>query len=207
LAVAVAEIVTEGSGWHEQTADRADLHVAYVGTGRDRATAVAELGRRVAAAEPSFALPGVTVTSRRLDVHDEWRGKRVVGCRATENVGLVLAEVTALPDVLGALVATEPAVLDGPHWRLSDPVAARRAAQQRAVADARDRAEGYAAALGGRLGELRRLSEAGEGGAEPRAYRMAAARDMAAPDVRDLGLEPEPVRVAVRCTTTWELLD
>jgi uncharacterized protein YggE len=202
----VAEIVTEGSGWHEQTADRADLHVAYVGTGRDRATAVAELGRRVAAAEPSFALPGVTVASRRLDVHDEWRGKRVVGCRATENVGLVLNDVTVLEDVLAALVGSEPATLDGPRWRLADPVAARRTAQQRAVADARDRAEGYAAALGGRLGELRRLSEAGDGGAEPRAFRMMTAREAAAPDVRDLGLEPEQVRVTVSCTTTWELL-
>jgi hypothetical protein len=24
--------------------------------------------------------------------------------------------------------------------------------------------------------------------------------------MRDLGLEPEPVRVTARCTTTWELL-
>jgi uncharacterized protein YggE len=118
----------------------------------------------------------------------------------------VLTDVGVLEEVLGALVATEPAVLDGPHWRLSDPAGARREAQQRAVADARDRAEGYAAALGGRLGALRRLSEAGDGGAEPRAFRMAAARDVAAPDVRELGLEPEPVRVTVRCTTTWDLV-
>jgi hypothetical protein len=34
---------------------------------------------------------------------------------------------------------------------------------------------------------------------------MAAARTEAAPDVRELGLEPEPVRVTARCTTTWEL--
>jgi uncharacterized protein len=202
----VVEIVTEGTGWHEQTADRADLHVAYVGTGRDRAAAVAELGRRVAAAEPALTPVAVTVASRRLDVHDEWRGKRVVGCRATENIALVLDDVAALEEVLGALVASEPAMLDGPHWRLSDPGAARRAAQQNAVDDARDRAEGYAAALSGRLGALRRLSEVGDGGAEPRAYRMAAAREMAAPDVRDLGLEPEPVRVSVRCTTTWNLV-
>jgi uncharacterized protein len=90
---------------------------------------------------------------------------------------------------------------------LKDPDAARRTAQARAVADARDRAEGYAAALGGRLGALLRLSEAGDGGVEPRAFRMAAmARAEAAPDVRELGLEPEPVRVTVRCTTNWELL-
>jgi uncharacterized protein len=34
----------------------------------------------------------------------------------------------------------------------------------------------------------------------------AMGRESAAPDVRELGLEPEPVRVTVRCTTTWELL-
>ena len=42
------EIVTEGSGWHEQEADRAELHVGYAGTGRVRAAAVAELGKQIA---------------------------------------------------------------------------------------------------------------------------------------------------------------
>jgi uncharacterized protein YggE len=200
-----AEIVTEGSGWYEQLADRAELNVEFRGTGRDRAAAVAELGRNVAAAEPALTLAGLTVTHRRLAVHDEWRGKRVVGCGATEHLGLRIVDVTALEQVLNALVAAEPAGLDGPRWLLSDPAAARLAAQERAVADARDRAEGYAAALGGTLGPLRRLSEAGDPGVAPVAFRLARA-EAAAPDVRELGLEPEPVRVTVRCTTTWELL-
>jgi uncharacterized protein YggE len=201
------EIVTEGSGWHEQPADRAELQVGYAGTGRDRSAAVDALGKRVAAAEPAFGLRGVTVLHRRLSVHDQWRGNRVVGSRATEDVTLRLDDVGALEEVLAALVASEPATLNGPNWQLKVPAAARRTAQQHAVADARDRAEGYAAALGGRLGELRRLSEAAGGGAEPRAFAMAAmARETAAPDVRELGLEPEPVRVTVRCTTSWELL-
>ena len=201
------EIVTEGSGWHEQEADRAELHVGYAGTGRARAAAVAELGKQIAEAEPVFVLRGVTVLHRRLAVHDQWRGNRVVGCRATEDVVLRLDDVGALEEVLTAVVASEPATLNGPNWMLKDPDAARRTAQARAVADARDRAEGYAAALGGQLGALLRLSEAGDGGVEPRAFRMAAmARTEAAPDVRELGLEPEPVRVTVRCTTNWELL-
>ena len=42
---------------------------------------------------------------------------------------------------------------------------------------------------------------------EPRAFAVSAmARAEAAPDVRELGLEPEPVRVTVRCATSWELL-
>jgi uncharacterized protein YggE len=201
------EIVTAGSGWYEQVADRAELTVGYAGTGRDRAAAVAELGKRVAAAEPGFGLRGVTVLHRCLYVHDEWRGSRVVGCRASEDVVLRLDDVGALEEVLGALVRSEPAGLSGPSWALSDPTTARRTAQERAVADARDRAEGYAAALGGRLGALLRLSEAPEHGVPvARDVRMMAARAEAAPDVRELGLEPEPVRVTAHCTTTWELL-
>jgi hypothetical protein len=33
-----------------------------------------------------------------------------------------------------------------------------------------------------------------------------AAREAVAPDIRDLGLEPELVRVTARCTTSWVLL-
>ena len=200
------EIVTEGSGWYEQVADRAELQVGYAGTGRDRSSAVAELGKRVAAAEPAFGLRGVSVLHRRLAVHDQWRGHRVVGCRATEDITLRLDDVGALDEVLAAVVAGEPATLNGPNWQLTDPAAARRTAQARAVADARDRAEGYAAALAGRLGALVRLSEVAGGGMEPRAFAMAAMGREAAPDVRELGLEPEPVRVTVRCATSWELL-
>jgi uncharacterized protein YggE len=200
------EIVTEGSGWYEQVADRAELQVGYAGTGRDRASAVAELGKRVAAAEPAFGLRGVGVQHRRLAVHDQWRGHRVVGCRATEDITLRLDDVGALDEVLAAVVAGEPATLNGPNWQLTDPAAACRTAQARAVADARDRAEGYAAALAGRLGALLRLSEVAGGGMEPRAFAMAAMGREAAPDVRELGLEPEPVRVTVRCATSWELL-
>src|SRR4051812_43054079 len=122
------EIVTEGSGWFEQVADRAELTVGYAGTGRNRAAAVAELGKRVAAAEPAFGLRGVTVVHRRLYVHDEWRGNRVVGCRAAEDVVLRLDDVGALEEVLGAVVRSEPAALNGPSWSLSDPATSRRAA-------------------------------------------------------------------------------
>jgi uncharacterized protein YggE len=138
-------------------------------------------------------------------VHNEWRDNRVVGCRAGEHLALLVTDVTALDAVLSALVGAEPTDLQGPTWVLEDPAAAQREAQRRAVADARDRAEGYAAALSGTLGPLLRLSEAPEHA--PMDYRMAtmATAESAGPDVRALGLEPEPVRVTARCTTTWAL--
>ena len=185
----VPVVVTEGNGWHEQPGDRAELDVGYAATGPDRATAVAELGRRVAAADPALQHPALEVRHRRLWVNAEWRDDRVVGCRAAMDIALVVAAAPALEEVLAALVATEPAQLHGPRWSLHDRSAAR--------------AEGYAAAVGGRLGPLLALRELADEG--PVAYRMAA-RAEAAPDVRDLGLEPEPVRVTARCATTWELL-
>jgi uncharacterized protein YggE len=199
----VTEIVTEGSGWYEQPGDRAELDVSFTAVGRTRSDAVRDLGRRMAAAEPALARPGLQVRHRRVRVHNEWRGNRVVGCRAGEDLALLVTDVAELDAVLSALVGAEPTDLHGPRWVLDDPAAALREAQKRAVADARTRAEGYAAALDAALGPLLRLSEAPEHAA-PVAYRMAAA-ESAGPDVRALGLEPEPVRVAARCTTTWAL--
>lgn len=199
----MTEIVTEGSGWYEQLGDRAELDVSFTAVARTRSDAVRELGRRVEGAEPALSRPGLQVRHRRLRVHNEWRGNRVVGCRAGEDLALLVTDVAELDAVLSALVGAEPTDVQGPRWVLADPAAARREAQRRAVADARDRADGYADALGGTLGPLVRLSEAPEHGA-PVAYRMAAA-ETAGPDVRALGLEPEPVRVTARCTTTWTL--
>ncbi|GEL19637.1 SIMPL domain-containing protein [Pseudonocardia asaccharolytica] len=202
MSVDGSEIVTEGTGWHEQLADRAEIDVSFSATGRNRTSAVRDLGRAMAAAEPALSRPGVKVRSRRLWVRTEWRGRRSAGCRAGEDVALLVTDVPALEDVLNALIAAEPTALNGPHWTLDDPSAALRTAQHNAVADARRRAEGYAAALGGTLGTLRRLVEAPDHGA-PVAFRMAHAE--AAVDVQELGLEPEPVRVTARCTATWAL--
>lgn len=202
----MGEIVTEGLGWHEQIGDRAELDVGFSATDRTRAAAVAALGGKVAAVADVLGAAGVTVVHRRLWVHDEWRRDKVVGCRAGEDIALRVTDTAALQTLLSALVAAEPTSLSGPTWVLADPGTARREAQRRAVADARDRAEGYAAALGGELGPLRRLSEAPEHHGGPRDFaRMAMAAEAAAPDVRELGLEPELVRVTAQCTIVWTL--
>lgn len=199
----MTEIVTEGSGWYEQPGDRAELDVSFTAVARTRSDAVRDLGRRMAAAEPALTRPGLQVRHRRVRVHNEWRGNRLIGCRAGEDLALLVTDIAALDDLLSALVGAEPTGLQGPRWVLEDPAAALREAQKRAVADARIRAEGYAAALDATLGPLLKLSEAPDHAA-PIAFRTAAA-EAAGPDVRALGLEPEPVRITARCTTTWAL--
>ena len=161
--------------------------------------------QRVAAAEPLFERPGVEVSHRRLAVHTDWRNNRRVGSVASEEIALRIVDVGVLEDVLDRLIAAEPSDLFGPQWSLSDPSAAVREAQRQAVADARRRAEGYAEALGSRLGRLLRLSEAAEGPrwcCVPRWRRRGRRRRWTAGSSAWI---PEPVRVTVRCTTTWEL--
>lgn len=196
-------VVTEGVGSYEQLGDRAELDLAFEAAAPDRGAAVAELGRRVATAAPALEHPALTVRSRRLWVGSQWREGEVVGARAGEQLALVVTEVAALEEILAAIVRAEPAELHGPRWTLRDPAGALREAQRRAVADARARAEGYAEALGARLGELVSLSDATAAHLAPR--MMAARVEAAGPDVRDLGLEPEPVEVTARCVLTWEL--
>jgi uncharacterized protein YggE len=202
----IPEIVTEGTGHHEEIADRAEFELGFSAKGRTRAAAVTALGKLVAAAQPALDSPAVAVTHRRLWVHDEWRrGSRTGTCRAEEHLTLRVTDLDRLESVLGSLLAAEPASFSGPAWILEDSDAALAAAQREAVRDARRRAEGYAAALGGRLGALRRLSESDGRGVPMMAMRAAAAEGSPDVDVHDLELEPEPVRVTARCTTAWVL--
>lgn len=200
----MAEVVTRGSGEHEQIADRAQVQVTFATRGADRATAVAALGSRVQRVEPMFGTEGVEVRSRRMEVQTAWENRRRTGCSAWLVVTLRVQRVDVLEDLLDALVAAEPESLHGPHWELDDDSEAVAFAQQRAVADARRRAEGYAAALGARLGPLQSISEA-----ERPEYRAVAlsARSAEATGIAELGLEPTPVTVSVTCTAVWTLLD
>jgi uncharacterized protein len=202
----VSEIVTEGNGWIERTADRAELSVSFEARGRKRSAAVEALGARVATAEKALGLAGVTVLSRRVWVHNEYRSGKPSGCRATESIQVRVTDVAVLEEAMSLLLGSEPASFHGPSWSLAEPEAVQAEAQRKAVEDARRRAEGYAEALGGRLGPLVRLSEAAEHGGGAPMMAMRARMAEAAPDVSDLGLDPEPVRVSARCTTTWTLI-
>lgn len=206
----VAEVVTKGTGKVERTADRAEVQVNFETSGATRAEAVELLTRRVASVEPLLTRPGVEVRSRQLNVHDNWDGRRRSGSRASQSYTLRVDALDQLDDLLGALVAAEPAWLNGPTWQLASDTEAVREAQREAVVDARRRAEGYAEALGARLGTLLRLADG-----DSEMWAAESVRAMAAyggapgapPQMDQLNLEAQQITVTVRCTATWSLLD
>lgn len=194
------QIVTEGVGSVTRIGDRAELAVTFSVAAPTRTEAVALLGQRLGVLDVPVVAD--VVLHRRLSVHDEWgRNKRPTGCRAGLNVTLRINDLAVVEQVVGLLVAAEPAQLNGPGWSLVGTSEARRDAQHLAVADARERAEGYALATGRTLGALVRLVDGPNHGD---AYETSFSGPSAV-DVHVLRLEPEPVTVSVRCTTTWVL--
>ncbi|MFJ6670624.1 SIMPL domain-containing protein [Actinosynnema sp. NPDC091369] len=208
----MAEVVTKGVGKVERTADRAEVQASFETLGSTRNEAVERLTARIAAVEPALERPGVEVRSRQLNVHDNWDGKRRSGSRAVQNYVLRVEDLAQLDGLLGALVTAEPTWLNGPTWQLKEDAEAVREAQREAVRDARRRAEGYAQALGVRLGPLLRLTDGdAEGWAVESSHRMRAAgyggSPGVPPEMDQLNLEAQQITVTVRCTASWTLLD
>lgn len=209
---AVAEVVTKGTGKVERTADRAQVEVTFEAMGASRNDAVEALTARISSVEPVLDRPGVEVRSRQLSVHDNWDGTQRAGSRASQQYRLRVTELGALDDLLSALVLAEPAWLNGPNWELTDDVDAVREAQGKAVVDARLRAQGYAEALGRRLGPLLRLSD-GDGdmwqaeAGQMKSMSAYGGGPGTAVAADQLNLEAQQITVSVRCTAAWSLLD
>jgi hypothetical protein len=206
----MAEVETRGTGQVERIADRAVLQVFYTKRAKDRAGAVAALTERIRTVESLLERDGVQVRDRRLFVRDTWDAKRRSGADANQSYHVQITDLAVLNDLVSDLVLTEPANLRGPSWELADRADTVRQAQHEAVADARRRAEGYAEALGFRLGPLVRITD-GPVNPQP-AHFMANTRRSPAdaagrPDIADLSLEPQLVTVVSTCTTTWEIAD
>ncbi|WP_285750221.1 SIMPL domain-containing protein [Lentzea sp. NBRC 105346] len=203
----MAEVVTKGTGKVERTADRAQVDVTFEALGAGRTEAVGELNQKIASVEPLLDRPGVDVRSRQLSVHDNWDGTQRAGSRATQQYVIRVNDVALLDDLLAEIVQAEPNWLNGPTWELTDDADAVREAQQLAVADALKRAEGYAIAVGRRLGPLQRIVDGESDRYQPMmrtaSYEAAGAGGM----VDKLNLEAQQITVSVTCTGTWSLLD
>ncbi|WP_089949408.1 SIMPL domain-containing protein [Lentzea xinjiangensis] len=204
----MAEVVTKGTGEVERTADRAQVDVTFEALGAERSEAVSMLNQRISAVEP--LLESFEVRSRQLSVHDNWDNNQRIGSRAQQQYVIWVSGLDRLDGLLAELVQAEPSWINGPSWTLVDDNEAVREAQKEAVADALRRAEGYATALGRRLGPLLRIGDT-EGGAgySPKMMRGGASFEMAGPAgmVDQLNLKAQQIVVSASCTAAWSLLD
>jgi uncharacterized protein len=200
----MAQIVTQGRGEVARVADQVRVHTTFTMRAKDRVTAVDALATRVARVQVLLGRDGVTVESRRLFVHDAFDGRRRSGTAATQQFSILVSYLDQVDDLIAELLTADPASLDGPFWDLADRSVAFGDAQRLAVTDARETAQGYADALGARLGPLVRLEDQSPGGGRT-VHIARALRRSAAPAVAELSLIPEMVTVQANCSATWDL--
>lgn len=150
---------------------------------------------------------GVTPADLRTTTTSTWTERTDDG---TSRTTVRLALRAQVRDVAGAgeavraalAAAGDAARLDGIGFALADPAPLAAAAREAAFADARERAEQYAALAGRRLGAVVEVVEGG-GGPGPVARTLAAA----APAGDALAVEPGTQEVRATVTVRWELLD
>jgi uncharacterized protein len=147
-------------------------------------TAVMQLLQQFEAALERSSTSGLHVSP----VFNRRSPARITGYQGTFTTQIVVADFDSLSPLVLALTALPNSQIDGPWWSLRPDNQMFRDARLAAIADARRRADDYAAAFGTTLADLVEVSDtnAGFGGVrEMRAFAMAKGAD-------DVSFEFEP---------------
>lgn len=128
------------------------------------------------------------------------RAPTITGYSVTDNVMVTVRDISGLGALLDKAVAAGANAIYGIGYGENDPSALLDKARPLAVADARRKAELYAAAGGAKIGRLMELTE--EAGARPVAFAARAyAQGAAAPTPIEAGED----KLAVTVTARFEL--
>ena len=103
---------------------------------------------------------------------------KITGYTGTFTTALVVADFDALSSLILALSALPNSQVDGPWWSLKPDNPMHREVRLAAIADARRRAEDYAAAFGATVSELVEVSDLDDPTGGPRRMSRAHALSM-----------------------------
>lgn len=129
---------------------------------------------------------------------------KIVGYQVFNTVTVRVRELPSLGAVLDKAVTVGANTINGVSFSVADPADLYDDARKRAFADARAKAELYAAAAGVALEDIRSISES-QGYQPPQPYLMGAmAREAAAAPVP---VEAGELTFSINVSVTWELQD
>lgn len=191
---------------HGEASGSPDVFQATVGVSvrsRRIAGVMAEVKAKARAVIDAVLDSGVATEDVRtawMSVHPQFDGNRITGYAADNSVRITVRDLSKVSDVLDKAVTAggEAAQLSGVSFDLQDSTELSTQARERAFADAKDRAEQYAALAGATLGKVLRVDETG-GASQPRA-EFAMLRAAGGPPV-----EAGQQTVSAAITVVWEL--
>lgn len=191
---------------HGEASGSPDVFQATVGVSvrsRRIAGVMAEVKAKARAVIDAVLDSGVATEDVRtawMSVHPQFDGNRITGYAADNSVRITVRDLSKVSDVLDKAVTAggEAAQLSGVSFDLQDSTELSTQARERAFADAKARAEQYAALAGATLGKVLRVDETG-GASQPRA-EFAMLRAAGGPPV-----EAGQQTVSAAITVVWEL--
>ncbi len=174
----------------------------------DVSSALQDASARMAGVQEAVRTHGVAPADVRTTgsgVHQRWAEGRpdVVGYTAFQSLQVRVRDVRAVGAVVGSVAsaAGNSLGIDGITLAIGDPEPVARAARDAAFADARGKAEQYAALAGRALGRVVRLSDVPVvvAGPMPRMMRAGAPAELA--------VEPGEQAVTAQVTVRWAWAD
>ena len=205
-----AYITVTGEGINYAAPDMANISLGVVTQGATAGETLGQNSGLVAAVLAELAAMGVAprdiqITGLSVDTVFDYSDPNVVRIKGYEARNMLSVRVRDLP-MAGALIDAAFAAgandFSGLSFELQDLRAATDAARQAAVADARARAELYAAAAGVSLGRIETIIEVGDFGYDP-GFGLRAAPMAATPPVP---IAEGELAISASVTITWELV-
>jgi hypothetical protein len=180
-------ISVRGEAWLEADPEIAVVNVRVQARDRDRRTVLDRLvsrNRQVLDLVREYGDAVEKVESGPASAHPEFKPKgdkeRVAGYAGQASVRVTVRDLSVLGELVARLAELEPVTVAGPWWSLRPDSPVHREARVAAARDATRRAEEYAAAFGGRLGELIEAADVGLLTSQGAPHRVAAPRAMMA---------------------------
>jgi len=205
-------ISVRGEAWLEADPEIAVVSIAVQARDRDRRAVLDRLvsrNRQVLDLVREYGDAVEKLESGPASAHPEFKPKgdreRVAGYAGQASVQVTVRDLSVLGELVARLAELELVTIAGPWWALRPDSPVYREARVAAARDASRRAGEYAAAFGGRLGELIEAADTGlltsqwnpqAGAPGPRAF-AAAARMGGGYAEEAPSLDLEPVRQSV----------
>jgi uncharacterized protein len=203
-------ISVRGEAWLEADPEVAVINVRVQARDRDRRAVLDRLvsrNRQVLDLVREYGDAVDKVESGPAGAHPELKPKgdreRVTGYAGQASVRVTVRDLSVLGELVARLAELELVTVAGPWWSLRPDSPVHREARVAAARDATRRAQEYAAAFGGRLGELIEAADVGLLTSQATPHRApaprwtAAASRMGGPVDETPSLDLEPVSQSV----------
>lgn len=162
-------VTASGEGKQVASPDEAEMSFGVTAQGTDAEKTLAEASKKSDAIVAAIKEAGIAeedIQTAGVNLNPEYDYKsgkvpRIIGYQASVQIRVTVKDITKVGDVINAASGAGATDMNGPSFTLSEDSEARSDAIEKAVADAKVRAETMAAAAGKSVGEVISLAESG----------------------------------------------